>query len=98
MAKAKTTKKQEIKFTQEELNSLNVLKVSFENLQNQLGSIEINRIQTESQLQVIEDEKLRLEAEYSNLKDQEGQLVATLNEKYGRGQLDPTTGVFTPQK
>jgi len=98
MAKAKTKKQEVIKFTQEEINSLNALKLNFERLQNSLGAIEINRIQMEVQMSGLEDEKLRLEAEYSNIKDQESELVNTLNEKYGRGQLDPTTGVFTPQK
>lgn len=98
MAKAKTTKQEVIKFTQDEINSLNGLKQNYDRIQNSLGAIEINRIQLESQLQTIEDEKLRLEAEYATAREQELSLVNTLNEKYGRGQLDPATGVFTPQK
>ena len=36
------------------------------------------------------------ETEYKELQQNEQKLVADLNKKYGPGQLDPNTGVFTP--
>ena len=37
-----------------------------------------------------------VEQEYQNVQQEERDLVATLNQKYGPGQLNPETGVFTP--
>ena len=37
-----------------------------------------------------------VEKEYKTLQQTERDLVKKLNEKYGQGQLDPVTGVFTP--
>ena len=98
MADKKAKTKKEIKFTADELQSLQELKVGFETIQNTLGAMEISRIQFTERLENLEDEKLRIEAEYSTLRERETKLVQELNEKYGAGNLDPATGVFTPQK
>ena len=37
-----------------------------------------------------------MEADYKEMQETERELVQQLNEKYGPGQLDPQTGVFTP--
>ena len=37
-----------------------------------------------------------MEADYAENQQKERDLVKELNEKYGPGQLDPATGVFTP--
>ena len=91
-------KKKEIKFTQEELSSLQSLKDSYSNVELSLGKLEVARMQTEQRLEQIEDERLRLETQYSNLINDEKVLLDELNEKYGPGNLDPDTGVFTPIK
>jgi len=94
MAKKST----EIKFTQEELDSLQDLYQGYDNIRNSMGNLEISRIQLEQRLENLSNEKLRLETEYSNLVAEEQKLVGELNEKYGAGNLDPATGVFTPTK
>ena len=91
-------KKKEIKFTKEELSSLESLKDSYSNVELSLGRLEVARLQTEQRLDQIENEKLRLETEYTQIQIQENELVSELNEKYGPGNLDPNTGVFTPAK
>ena len=91
-------KSKEMKFTQEELTSLQELQQGYDNVRNSMGALEISRIQLEQRLENLSDEKLRLETEYSNLVSTEQKLVSELNEKYGPGNLDPTTGVFTPTK
>ena len=89
-------KKKEIKFTQEELDSLSNLRNSFAQLELTLGKVEIARIQTEQRMEQLENEKLRLETQFSEVQKQERALVESLNEKYGQGNLNPETGVFTP--
>ena len=109
-------KSKEIKFTQDEINSLQALQTNYANVRSAFGDLEVQRIQTEQRLDQINNEKLRLETEYSKLNRlevisnfsgsteysalnmSEQQLVNDLNEKYGPGNLDPTTGVFTPTK
>ena len=91
-------KKKQIKFTQEELDSLSNLKNTYAQLELALGRVEMARIQVEQRAEQIEGEKLSLEAQLNELQKQERVLVESLNEKYGAGNLDPNTGVFTPNE
>ena len=47
-------------------------------------------------MEAIETRMVELEQEYMNVQQEERDIVAKLNEKFGPGQLDPQTGVFTP--
>ena len=91
-------KKKEIKFTKDELKSLTEVKSGYDNIQVSLGRLEILRIQTENKLEQLSNERLRLETQYNQIQVQENELVNELNEKYGAGNLNPETGVFTPTK
>ena len=91
-------KNTEIKFTEQELDSLQQLRTSYSNIELSLGKVEILRINQEQQLENLSNEKLRLETQYSEIQSQEATLVQELNDKYGAGNLDPETGVFTPTK
>ena len=98
MTKTKTKKQKQIKFTENELESLQELKKGYELVQNQLGSLQINKLNLNAQLDTIDDEILRLESQYLALREKEQTMVNELNEKYGAGNLDPASGVFTPKK
>ena len=91
-------KSKEIKFTQDELTNIESIRNGFNEVQTLLGRLEIQRIQTEQALENIHNDKLRLETRYSDLVDEERKMVSDLQEKYGPGNLDPDTGVFTPIK
>ena len=91
-------KSKEIKFTQDELTNIESIRNGFDEVQTLLGRLEIQRIQTEQALENIHNDKLRLETRYSDLVGEERKVVQELNEKYGPGNLDPDTGVFTPIK
>ena len=91
-------KNTEIKFTKDELDSLQQLRTNYANIELSLGKLEIARIQQEQQLENLSNEKLRLETQYSEIQSQGVTLVQELNDKYGAGNLDPETGVFTPVK
>ena len=95
---AKKSKSTEIKFTKTEVESISALRAGFDEVQNLLGRLEIQRIQTEQALENISDDKLRLETRYSDLIAEERKLVSDFTEKYGPGNLDPESGVFTPVK
>ena len=91
-------KKKEIKFTQEELDSLTNLRQAYVQHDLSFGKLEIARMQTEQRLEEFGTERLRLETEFTNTQEEEKALVVELNEKYGAGALNPETGVFTPEE
>ena len=86
----------EIKFSDEELQSLNELSQGYQNIQAAFGQMKVQHILAEQQLSSLEEAEVQMESDYSDLQEKERELVQQLNEKYGPGQLDPQTGVFTP--
>ena len=92
----KVEKSNEVKFTDEELQSLQGLQTSYQEKQNVLGQLAVQRIIMNQQIEALEIRTEEVETEYQAVQQEERDLVAQLNEKYGPGQLDPATGVFTP--
>ena len=86
----------EIKFSEEELKELGELQTSYQEKQAQLGQISVQKILLGQQVESIDNRQVELEGEYEAVQQSERDLVKKLNEKYGPGQLDPQSGVFTP--
>ena len=86
----------EIKFSEEELQSLNELSQGYQNIQAAFGQMKVQHILAEQQMSSLEEAEVQMESDYSDLQGKERELVKQLNEKYGPGSLDPATGVFTP--
>ncbi len=86
----------EIKFSEEELKELGDLQQSYQEKQAQLGQIAVQKILLGQQVEAIDNRQVELEGEYEAIQQTERDLVQKLNEKYGPGQLDPQSGVFTP--
>ena len=86
----------DIKFTDSELQSLQDLQNSYQQKQLQFGQLKVQKILVQQQVDGLETSEAQLEVEYGEVQETERKLVADLNEKYGPGSLDPTTGVFTP--
>ena len=87
---------QETKFSEEELKSLQALQNSYQGKQLQFGQLRVQRLLVQQQLDALDDAEAKLEVEYGEVQETERTLVQSLNEKYGPGNLDPATGVFTP--
>jgi len=97
MAKDKEVKgNSEMKFSEDELQSLQGLQDGYQEKQALLGQLAVQRILMSQQMDALEARQTELETEYEATQQEERDLVQTLNEKYGPGQLDPQTGVFTP--
>ena len=97
MAKDKEVKgNSEMKFSDDELQELQSLQDGYQEKQALLGAISVQRILLDQQSDALEARKTEVETEYEGVQQQERDLVQKLNEKYGPGQLDPQTGVFTP--
>jgi len=86
----------EVKFTDDELQSLQGLQTNYQEKQSILGQLSVQRILLNQQLDALETRTVEVETEYQTTQQEERDIVKTLNDKYGPGQLDPTTGVFTP--
>ena len=87
---------EEIKFTDEELKSLSELSQGYQNIQSAFGQLRVQKILLEQQKESLEEAEVKMEADYAENQQKERDLVKELNEKYGPGQLDPQSGVFTP--
>ena len=86
----------DIKFTDSELQSLQDLQNSYQQKQLQFGQLKVQKILVQQQVDGLETSEAQLEVEYGEVQETERKLVQSLNEKYGPGNLDPATGVFTP--
>ena len=91
-------KSKDVKFTKDELNSIEELRNNYNSVTNALGMLEVSRMQTEKRLETIESDKIRLETQYEQLTMAEKELINSLTEKYGQGSIDINSGVFTPVK
>jgi predicted nuclease with TOPRIM domain len=91
-------KSKDVKFTKDELNSIEELRNNYNSVTNALGMLEVSRMQTEKRLEAIEGDKIRLETQYEQLTMVEKELINSLTEKYGQGSIDINSGVFTPVK
>ena len=86
----------EIKFTDEELKSLQELSQNYQNIQASFGQMKVQKSLNQQQADALVEAEVKMDADYKDIQDKERELVQQLNEKYGPGQLDPQTGVFTP--
>ena len=86
----------EIKFSDEELQSLRSLQEGYQEKSAQFGQLKVQKLLVQQQLDALEETETQFESDYSELQKQEQDIVKSLNEKYGPGNLDPATGVFTP--
>ena len=86
----------EIKFSEEELKELGELQKNYQEKQSILGQLAVQKILLDQQVEAIETRQVELEGEYEAVQQTERDIVQKLNEKYGPGQLDPQSGVFTP--
>ena len=87
----------EVKFTEEEMKQINVLQQGYVNLQNVLGQLSVNRIRLEQQLNDLDIAEENIKSQFTENQTKESNFVDGINKKYGDGNLDLTTGVFTPK-
>ena len=86
-----------VKFTDEELSSLQELQNTYASISTQFGQVKVSRINLERQIENLDDAENQLEQSWEENRQKESDLVKSLNEKYGAGTLNPTTGEFIPQ-
>lgn len=83
----------QIKFTEEEVSEINKLRQDVAAVFTQLGQLSIEKSRRLDEINGLEEQLL---AQHRMLQEQEQTLFKTLNEKYGDGNYNPETNVFTP--
>ena len=89
-------KNDEVKFTEKELQTLNDLQVKYNTITNQFGQLAIAKLNLDKQTEVVNDQEFKLQEELDQAREEEQKILNDITEKYGPGQLDPQSGVFTP--
>ena len=89
-------KTKEIKFTEEELQSLKQIQQDYLECQTAFGQVAIQKIALQQQIDALAKSEDDYAKKYQETQEKEREVAKVLNDKYGSGNLDPQTGVFTP--
>ena len=79
----------EKKFSQEELDKINEIKSNYDTITLRMGQLHF-------ELDSLTKEKNSLEAAFDENRESEVAFAQQLTQKYGKGSLDISTGIFTP--
>ena len=88
---------EEVKFTDEEMKQLVELQQKYQSVQNALGQLGVAKLRLEQQVAAFDAEQVNIESQFNEVQNQERGFVDSVNKKYGDGNLDINTGVFTPR-
>ena len=86
-----------VKFSEDELNTINTLQESYLSLQDAFGKLSVNRIRLEQQLENLNATEEEIKKQFHQNQMNEKNFINQINAKYGDGSLDLTTGEFTPK-
>ena len=84
----------EIKFTDEELKSLQDLSQSYQNIQASFGQLKVQKILNQQQADALEEAEVKMDSDYKEIQDNERKLVEELNEKWKVWSTRPTDWSF----
>jgi len=79
----------EKKFSKEELDQISSIKSNYDAITLRMGQVHF-------ELSALNEEKINLESDFGKNREQEVVFAKQLTEKYGKGSLDISTGIFTP--
>jgi chromosome segregation ATPase len=85
-----------VKFSEEELKSLQELQNTYAGISTQFGQLKVSKMNLLRQLDSLEQSEDALEKAWDDNREKETELVQSLTEKYGPGSLNPQTGEYTP--
>ena len=88
----------EVVVSEEEITQIKTLQEKYQTLALQLGQASLQRVQLSRELENVETNEQKLHVAYDECRDEEQNLVKSMTEKYGIGNLDIETGKFTPQE
>jgi hypothetical protein len=77
------------KLTQEQLQQISDIQSKYQAVAQEFGNIELQKLALEARTQATKQF-------LSELQDQEKQLAETIEQQYGKGNIDLSTGEFVP--
>jgi|SaaInlV_150m_DNA_3_1039698.scaffolds.fasta_scaffold03639_2 hypothetical protein len=98
MPKTKTkteTKTETIQFEEGDVKLIEAMQQDYINLQNAIGTVYLRRHHATQQLEQIENNLSELEVSFTQMRENEVKLLKSLEDKYGAGTIDISTGTFT---
>ena len=87
----------EVKFTKDEMSQLTELQQTYAAVQNTLGQLSVSRIRLSQEVNGLDEAENKLRNDFVETQQKERDFVQEINNKYGDGNLDLNTGVFTPR-
>ena len=88
-------KMENLKLTQEEIDAIKQLQSQYNKNIFELGSVEAQLQLLTAQIKSLETEKNNILSDLNKVGDKEKELVDSLQEKYGAGNIDLETGEIT---
>ncbi len=92
------TKQTDVKITTEESESIRELQSKYTQITVNLGQLSIAMERTKENLTAMDTQRDDLLAQHTSTQEEERKLVEELTSKYGIGNLDLDTGIFTPNE
>lgn len=86
----------EVTLEQSELDEVKDLQGKYTDVILRMGQASLQVEQLDTALEELKEKKEGLVQEHQELRTTENEMVQRLTEKYGNGNLDVNTGVFTP--
>jgi len=86
-----------VTFTKDEMKSIKEIQQTYNTVSNTFGQVSVNRIRVDQQLAELDAAEDRLKSDLANNQTREREFVEVINKKYGDGNLDISSGVFTPR-
>ena len=87
---------EEVKFTEEELKTLNEVQDGYVRLRGDFGQLYMSRVRLNSQFAELDKLEDDLNKNFEDLQNKERKFLDETTKKYGQGSLNPESGVFTP--
>ena len=87
--------KQSNKFSEEEMKELRQVQQKYISLQGEFGQLGVTKIRLTQQLDNLSTFEDELVNKFKETQEQEKKFISSITEKYGEGQLDAESGVFT---
>jgi predicted transcriptional regulator len=85
------------KLDKTDLEQLNTLQESYQRVTSQIATCTIDIELLSEQLQELETEKKFQMRQFKDLQQQESDLISSLKQKYGDGEINLTEGIFISQ-
>ena len=88
----------ETKFTEDEMKQVKSFQEKYFEIQTNFGDLEISRLRLNKRFNELEETSEKLTEDFNKIQEDERNFLDEITKKYGRGSLDPTTGIFKPNK